>query len=272
VDQTEALTAIDVNTGKFVGHTSLPETVLKTNLEAVKEIARQLRLRNIGGIIIVDFIDMEDTEAKKQVLAALEDQLKRDKVKASVLGLTKLGLVEMTRKKERRSLESVFLKACPYCEGKGKVLSEQAVGLRVRREIYRLLAQQPVAALLVEAHPSVAAMLIGPGGKSLRVLEEKTSIPIQVRGMESLHSRDFTITPLTSHEELWAAAVPVKLGQVLTITVEEQHLSKPQDAVARVEGFVIDIEDGADHVGQSVELEITKVLRTYAKARIRRET
>lgn len=268
IDQTEALTAIDVNTGKFVGNTSLNETVLTTNLEAVKEIARQLRLRNIGGIIVVDFIDMEDAEAKKQVVTALEEQLKRDKVKAIVCGLTKLGLVEITRKKERRSLESVFLKPCPYCAGKGKVLSEQAVGLKVRREIYRLLAQQSVAALLVEAHPSVAAVLIGPGGKSLKALEEKTGIPIQVRGVEGLHSRDFTLIPLTSREELWAAAVPVKVGQILTTTVEEQHLAKPRDAVARVEGFVIDIEDGADYVGQNVELQITKVLRTYAKARV----
>jgi ribonuclease G len=272
LDQTEALTAIDVNTGKFVGRTSLPETVLKTNLEAVKEIARQLRLRNIGGIIIVDFIDMDDPVAKKQVVTALEEELKRDKVKASVLGLTKLGLVEITRKKERRSLENVFLKACPYCDGKGKVLSEQAVGLKIRREIHRLLAHQPVAALLVEAHPSVAAVLIGSGGKSLKALEEKTSIPIQIRGVDSLHSRDFTLTPLTSREELWAAAVPVQVGQVLTIAVEEGHLTKPKDAVARIEGFVIDIENGADFVGQGVELEITKVLRTHAKARVLKKT
>ncbi len=107
VDQTEAY-AIDVNTGKFVGSTSLQATVLKTNLEAVKEIARQIRLRNIGGIIVVDFIDMDDPSAKNQVVQALEKQLRRDKVKAQVLGLTKLGLVEITRKKERRSLESVF--------------------------------------------------------------------------------------------------------------------------------------------------------------------
>lgn len=268
IDQTEALTAIDVNTGKFVGSTSLQATVLKTNLEAVQEIARQIRLRNIGGIIVVDFIDMDDPEAKNQVVTALEEQLKRDKVKAQVLGLTKLGLVEITRKKERRSLESVFLKPCPYCQGKGKVLSELAVGLKVRREISRLLAQQPTAALLVEVHPSVASVLIGPGGKTLKALEEKTGIPIQVRGVESLHSREFTLVPLSSKEELWEVAVPVTTGQVLTAVVEECHLTRPQDGVTRVEGFVIDIENGAAFLGQTVQLKITKVLRTYAKAQI----
>ncbi len=268
IDQTEALTAIDVNTGKFVGSTSLQATVLKTNLEAVKEIARQLRLRNIGGIIVVDFIDMEDSEAKKQVVTTLEEQLKRDKVKATVLGLTKLGLVEMTRKQVRRSLDSVFLKPCPYCEGRGKVLSEQAVGLKARREIHRLLAQQPVATLLVEAHPSVASVLIGPGGKSLKVLEKNVGIPIQVRGVESMHTHDFSLVPLTSKKELWEAAVPVREGQIITTTVDERHFTKPKDGVARVEGFVIDVENGADFVGQTVQLKITKVLRTYAKARV----
>lgn len=268
VDQTEALTAIDVNTGKFVGSTSLQATVLKTNLEAVKEIARQIRLRNIGGIIVVDFIDMDGPDAKNQVVKALEEQLKLDKVKAQVLGLTKLGLVEITRKKERRSLESVFLKPCPYCQGKGKVLSEQAVGLKARREIHRLLAQRPVAALLVEAHPSVASVLIGPGGKGLKSLEEQVGIPVQVRGVESLHAHDFTLMPLTSKEELWAASVPVTAGQVLTAVVEEPHLTKPQDGVTRVEGFVINIENGAAFVGQTVQLKITKVLRTYAKAQV----
>jgi ribonuclease G len=268
VDQTEALTAIDVNTGKFVGSTSLQATVLKTNLEAVKEIARQIRLRNIGGIIVVDFIDMDDPSAKNQVVQALEKQLRRDKVKAQVLGLTKLGLVEITRKKERRSLESVFLRPCPYCDGKGKILSEQAVGLKVRREIHRLLAQQPVGALLVEAHPSVAAVLIGPGGKSLKALEKQVGIPVQVRGVESLHSRDFALIPLTSKEELWAAAVPVRAGQVIAAPVEERHLTRTQDGVARVEGFVINVEDGAAFVGQTVRLKITKVLRTYAKAQV----
>ncbi|HKM39132.1 MAG TPA: Rne/Rng family ribonuclease [bacterium] len=268
VDQTEALTAIDVNTGKFVGSTSLQATVLRTNLEAVREIARQIRLRNIGGIIVVDFIDMEEPGAKAQVVTALAEQLGRDKVKAHVLGLTKLGLVEISRKKERRSLEGVFLKPCPYCGGKGKILSEQAVGLKARRQIQRLVAEESPRALLVEAHPSVAAVLIGPGGKSLNRLEKEVGIPVQVRGMESLHSGDFTLVPLASKKELLAVATPVRAGQIITATIEERHLANSEDGVARVEGFVIRVEGGAALVGQTVQLKITTVLRTYAKAQL----
>ncbi|BCV24561.1 Rne/Rng family ribonuclease [Gelria sp. Kuro-4] len=268
IDQTEALTAIDVNTGKYVGSTSLAETVLKTNLEAAQEIARQLRLRNIGGIIVIDFIDMEDPEAQARVLAALEEHLKRDKVKAHVLGLTKLGLVEMTRKKMRQALDSVFLKPCPYCEGRGKIPSEETVSLKVRRETRRLLAQQPVAALLVEVHPSVAAVLIGPGGAGLEALERELKIPIHVRGVEALHSTAFTLKPFGSRDAMLAAALPVHSGQVLTLKVEEQHLTNPRDGIARVEGFVIDIEDGARLVGETVRVEITKLTRTYARARL----
>jgi len=268
IDQTEALTAIDVNTGKYVGTTSLAETVLKTNLEAAEEIARQLRLRNIGGIIVIDFIDMSDPAAQAQVLAALEEHLKRDRVKAHVLGLTKLGLVEMTRKKVRRALDSVFLKPCPYCEGRGKIPSEETVSLKVRREIRRLLAREKVAALLVEVHPSVAAVLIGPGGAGLEALERELKIPVLVRGVEALHSTAFSLKPFNSREEMLAAALPVREGQVLVVKVEEQHLTNPRDGIARVEGFVIDIEGGARLVGETVRVEITKLTRTYAKARL----
>lgn len=267
IDQTEALTAIDVNTGKFVGSTSLSKTVLTANLEAAQEIARQLRLRNIGGIIIIDFIDMDDPADQAQVISTLQEYLKRDKVKVNVLGLTKLGLVEMTRKKVRQALDNVFLKSCPYCEGLGKIPSEETVSLKVRRHIKRLLAHGEVAALLVEAHPSVAAILIGSGGVGLEALEQDLKIPIHIRGVESMHSTEFSVKPFRSREELLAAALPVRVGQVLTVTVEEPHLSNPKNGIARVEGFVVDIENGAHLVGKTIQVEITKLLRTYAKAR-----
>jgi len=125
IDEMEALTAVDVNTGKFIGNTDLEDTVLKTNCEAAREIARQLRLRNIGGIIIIDFIDMNTEEHRQKVLTLLEEELKKDKVKTHILGLTSLGFVEMTRKKVRQSLSCTLEKNCPYCEGKGKVLCEE---------------------------------------------------------------------------------------------------------------------------------------------------
>ncbi|MEA4891294.1 MAG: Rne/Rng family ribonuclease [Peptococcaceae bacterium] len=126
-DHTEALTVIDVNTGKYVGSTNLDDTVLRTNVEAAREIARQLRIRNIGGIIIIDFIDMNEETHKRKVLEAFEAELKKDKVRTHILGITALGLVEITRKKVRQSLDSTLETCCPVCGGKGRVpyLSEE---------------------------------------------------------------------------------------------------------------------------------------------------
>lgn len=121
VDQVEALTAIDVNTGKYVGESNLNDTVFKTNMEAVVEIARQLRLRNIGGIIIIDFIDMEEDEDREKLLKALEEEMKKDRIRVSVMGMTQLGLVELTRKKNGHDLTSLVEKECPHCGGKGRV-------------------------------------------------------------------------------------------------------------------------------------------------------
>lgn len=121
IDETEALTAIDVNTGKFVGTSSLGDTILKTNIEAAEEIARQIRLRDIGGIIIVDFIDMKNKNDISTVLSTFKKYLKKDKIKTNIIGITKLGLVELTRKKIRRSLSKDFYKKCPKCEGRGNI-------------------------------------------------------------------------------------------------------------------------------------------------------
>ena len=122
IDETEALTAIDVNTGKFIGSKSLEDTVVKTNLEAAEEISKQIRLRDIGGIIIIDFIDMKAKDDIKLVLDKLEKGLSLDRNKANIIDITKLGLVELTRKKVRNSLGTNFIKKCPYCNGKGKIL------------------------------------------------------------------------------------------------------------------------------------------------------
>lgn len=123
IDQTEALTVVDVNTGKFVGSIDLKDTVLKTNVEAAREIAKQLRLRDIGGIIIIDFIDMHEKQHEEVVLEALKNSLRKDRTKSNVLGITHLGLVEMTRKKVRKRIDSAFLSTCPHCNGEGKILT-----------------------------------------------------------------------------------------------------------------------------------------------------
>jgi len=267
IDQTEALTAIDVNTGKFVGTTNLADTVFKTNLEAAKEIARQLRLRDIGGIIIIDFIDMEVHEHRAKVLKGLEEELKRDRTKANVLGLTQLGLVEMTRKKSRQNLDEAMMRSCTYCDGRGKVLSEETMARRVRAEIRRILKQSSSDAVLMEVYPAVAALLIGTGGTNLRELEHELGKTIYVRGNREVHLEEMSLKILGTKAEVEERALPVRSGQVIEVKVEEAHVTNSADGIARVDGYVIDIEGAGSMVGKRIRIEIVKAFRTYARAR-----
>lgn len=268
IDQMEALTAIDVNTGKYVGSVNLADTVLKTNLDAAREIARQIRLRNIGGIIVIDFIDMERAEHREQVLRTLEDHLRRDRTKATILGLTKLGLVEMTRKKVWHGLEDMLQKQCPYCEGRGRVLSEETMARKAKREIRKALRHTAVEAMLVEAHPAVASMLIGPGGLYLRELEKETGRYIYVKGCADLGVEDVRIGVAGTRQEVETKALPTRVGEVIEVKVEEPHISNAWDGIARIGGYVIDIEGAGKLVGEKVKIEITKVFRTYARAKL----
>lgn len=268
IDQTEALTAIDVNTGKFVGTTNLADTVYKTNLEAAAEIARQLRLRNIGGIIIIDFIDMSAPLHQNSVLQMLEEEIKKDKTKTNILGLTQLGLVEMTRKKVRQGLGYVLLKACPYCEGRGKVLSEETISIKAKSEIVKLAQHTGAEAILAEVHPSVAALLIGSGGVNLRDIEAKTRKHIIIRGCENYHQEVSNIRALHSQSEIDAIGVPVRPGQIIEVKVEEPHSTNHYDGIGRVNGFIVDIEAAQSLIGDTVAVEITRVYRTYCKAKL----
>ncbi len=267
IDQAEAMTAIDVNTGKYVGTTNLEDTVLKTNMEAAREIARQLRLRNIGGIVIIDFIDMTQESNRQGVLKALEEEIKKDKTKTNILGITQLGLVEMTRKKVRPSLAEVIQKPCPYCEGKGKVMSEETLGIYFKNQIYNMARKTSANTILVEVNPVVAARLIGSGGANLRELESKTGKSLYIRGSSGQHIESITIRPLQDNEELQARTFPVKPGEVLEVRVEEPHVSNIHDGIARVNGFILDIEGAGALVGETIPVEVSKVYRTYAKAR-----
>ena len=267
IDQAEALTAIDVNTGKYVGSTNLEDTVLKTNVEAAREIARQLRLRNIGGIIIVDFIDMAEEAHRQQVIQVLEEEIKKDKTKTNILGITQLGLVEMTRKKVRPSLAEVIQRPCPYCDGRGKVLSEETLGINFKQQIYHMARQTSAKTMLVEVNPVVAARLIGSGGASLRELENKTGKNLFIRGSTAQHIESITIRPLPDSDDINARILPVKPGEVLEVKVEEPHVANVHDGIARVNGFILDIEGAGSLVGETIPVEVSKVYRTYAKAR-----
>ncbi len=268
IDRTEALTVIDVNTGRYVGKRELEQTVYRANMEAAREIARQLRLRDIGGIIVIDFIDMESKKHRESLVETLEEALDKDKTRATVLGITSLGLVEMTRKKARQSLDEYMLKPCPYCEGTGRVMSELTMSRRVRNDIREALRDSDAEAVLVEVHPSVAAVLIGAGGSSLRKLESELGKSVYVRGSESRHLEDMKVVAMGDKTEVEDRAKPVKPGDVLRVEVEEPHASNPKDGIARVEGYVLDIASAGNSVGQEVEVEIVKAYRTYAKARV----
>lgn len=267
VDQMEALTVIDVNTGKYVGETNLDDTVLKTNLEAAAEVARQLRLRNLGGIIIVDFIDMEISVNKAKVLEALEEAVKKDRTRVTVLGMTQLGLIEMTRKKSGHELSRLLEKECPFCKGKGRIPSEETVGSMLKREILQLAQETLAPAIFVETNNDTAAFLIGLHGYGLEKLEKQTGKRLIIKGNPLLRMEESVVRPAYDDEPSHALA-PVAVGQRLRLKVEEPHAEHAFDGIARLEGFVIDIVDGASHLGQEVEVKIEKIFPTYARALI----
>jgi ribonuclease G len=189
IDQTEAMTTVDVNTGAFVGHRNLEETIFRTNLEAAVTIARQLRLRNLGGIIIIDFIDMEEPEHRRQVIQALEKALSDDHVKTNISSVSPLGLVEMTRKRTRESLEHLLCKACPTCEGRGFVKTAETVCYEVFREIVRQSRQFECQQLMVLAHQDVIERLLDEESAALGELELVTGKPIRLQ-TEALYTVD----------------------------------------------------------------------------------
>jgi ribonuclease G len=189
VDQTEAMTTVDVNTGAFVGHRNLEETIFKTNLEAAQAIARQLRLRNLGGIIIIDFIDMEDAEHRRQVLRALEKSLERDHAKTHISEVSSLGLVQMTRKRTRESLEHVLCESCPTCNGRGTLKTPETVCFEIFREIMREARQYDARSMLVLAGQEVVDMLLDEESTSVAELEEFIGRPITFQ-VESLYTQE----------------------------------------------------------------------------------
>ncbi len=188
-DQTEAMTTVDVNTGAFVGHRNLEETIFKTNLEAAQAIARQLRLRNLGGIIIIDFIDMSEEDHRRQVLRALEKALEKDHARTNVCEVSSLGLVEMTRKRTRESLEHVLCEPCPTCSGRGSVKSAETVCYEIFREILRESRQFDARQLMVLAAQDVIDLLVDEESNSLAELEDFIGVPIKLQA-EVLYSQE----------------------------------------------------------------------------------
>ncbi len=189
IDQTEAMTTVDVNTGAYVGHRNLEETIFKTNLEAAQAIARQLRLRNLGGIIILDFIDMSRSEHKQAVLKALERHLEKDRAKSHICEVSALGLVEMTRKRTRESLEHVLCEPCTLCCGRGSIKTTETMCYEIFREILREARQYEARQFLILASQEVVDLMLEDESNSVAELEAFIGIPIKFQA-ESLYTQE----------------------------------------------------------------------------------
>jgi ribonuclease G len=197
IDHTEALVAIDVNTGRYVGDRNPAETILTTNLEAVDEVVRQLRLRNLGGLIIIDFIDMEDTAHKAMVVQRLEDRLQSDRARTRVLSISELGLVEMTRQRVRASLNSILGEPCTCCNGTGMIETAATVCAKIFREIQRrTLTRPPTGHITVHVHPAVADRLHYEERTYVAELEQNLRIRLTFQSDSSLRQSQFAILPL----------------------------------------------------------------------------
>ncbi len=196
IEQTEALTTIDVNTGKYVGRENLEETSLKINLEAVREIVYQLNLRNIGGIIIIDFIDMIDLEHREKVYEAFTETLKGDKSKTTICKISELGLIEMTRKRVRESLQRSISDPCPYCSGEGIVKSRRTVVYDIFRKVEREARLKRLQGVQLHVHPEIAEQMMGDERKYLEMIENDFSFVIKINPSERFHIEQYLIEPI----------------------------------------------------------------------------
>jgi ribonuclease G len=194
IDETEALVSIDINTGRYVGNKSLGDTVVKTNLEAISEIVLQLRLRNIGGIIIIDFIDMDRADDRERVFQALNDELSRDKSRTSILKISEFGLVQMTRKRTEESLSRKLCSPCPYCNGSGKVKSAASVTYELIRELVREFARQKSDKFVIRAHPTIADRLHEEDREFITDLTEQYKKKVVVKAVEHFHVEKYEIS------------------------------------------------------------------------------
>ena len=196
IDRTEAMTIIDVNTGKYVGKDNLEKTITATNIEGAKEIAVQLRLRDIGGIVIVDFIDMDKESNRRLVLNAMREAMREDHTHSRIFGFTHLGLMEITRKKTGRSIGDTLKTACPYCNGDATVLSPQSVFAKLRKQTLQVLKGSQIKRMYIEAHPDVVAVMEDLSKKHGSLFPENSECMAFVRGNDSLHREKFIVRPL----------------------------------------------------------------------------
>jgi ribonuclease G len=203
IEQTEAMVSIDVNTGKYVGKQDPDDTILKTNLEAVKEITRQIRLRDIGGIIVIDFIDMDNESHRRMVFRELKEALKRDRSKTNILSFTELGLVEMTRQRTKPSLTKMLCQPCPYCNGYGSILSEETITIDLLRAIKKAYYRTEQKNLKVIANDIIAMRLLQEDANKVQKLEETLNVKLEIAGDIDMHIEEYRIISLNDNREIY---------------------------------------------------------------------
>jgi len=273
VDETEALTAIDVNTGKFIGKNRLADTVLQTNLEAVDEAARQIRLRDLGGVIVIDFIDMERNRDRIKVLNALEAALKLDRRRTRIVQISPSGLVEITRRREGSSLRQLLHRSCPYCGGDGVVKTASTAAIETRRNLREAALRSPDSALQVTLRPDVACALLGPDNEYLRALEETAKTTVFVKVDFNIHmeaNRIETGTVATFQPE------GIEVGTQLTLPRQAPLLPEVSPLFSVSQGRLVHLENSGELQLNSEQkpthtpavVEVTEVFRWFIRAKI----
>jgi ribonuclease G len=268
IDYAEALTVMDVNSGSFTGRGKggLEETITRVNTEAAEEAVRQLRLRDIGGIIVIDFIDMARARNRDKVLKTLRKALDADKSKSYVVEVSPLGLVEMTRQNVTDGVREILTVPCPTCEGEGVVLSAETVALDAMRRLPDVAAGAKEAeALLVRVHPKVAAELIDPES-GLAELEAETGKQFHFEGGDALPIDTFEVVETGSRAEIEERALPFKVGEEVLVKIDEPHMYNADDAVARVDSYIVSVTGGGRFVGERKLVRIERVERAAAVA------
>src|SRR3954451_9098612 len=268
IDYTEALTVLDVNSGSFTGRGKggLEETITKVNTEAAEEAVRQLRLRDIGGIIVIDFIDMARASNRDKVLKTMRKALDADKSKSYVVEVSPLGLVEMTRQNVTDGVREILTVPCPTCEGEGVVLSAETVALDAMRRLPDVAAgAKDAEALLLRVHPKVAAELIDPDS-GLAELEAETGKQFHFEGGDALPIDTFDMVEAGTRAEIEERALPFKVGEEVLVKIDEPHMYNADDAVARVDSYIVSVTGGGRFVGERKLVRIERVERAAAIA------
>jgi ribonuclease G len=270
INYAEAMTVIDVNSGSFTGRgkgARLEDTISRTNLEAADEVVRQLRLRDIGGIIVIDFIDMARARNRDAVLKTLRKMLDEDRTKTYVMEISPLGLVEMTRQNVTDGVREILTKTCPTCDGEGVVLSEETVAIAIERKLRDLVAERPAAeSFLIQAHPEVSSFLINGPGRPVLQLEEELGRHFHFEGSESLPIDHFAVMMEGTREDVEERALPFREGEEVLVSIQEPHMYEEDDAVAKLDGYVISVTGAQRFIGKKKLVRIEHVSRSAATA------